>query len=457
MERLKNIFPLVQDPLNFANVKQNLTNLAVIARLSTVLNTLKIRLRMPLRARNLEIRTSTLGTQILTDYWQIFFASQYILFCCPFCIIKSPPGSSTSCSFRAAGWLPQKILCAIFTVTNLLWMQYYAQRKIPKNMSDPSEYLNLMSQVNIVVLKLFVLRIYWLGQNDILKLLNFLADTRKNTYQFFLAKNCSVTVACKLVFFCWCSVYPILITIEWIFWVERQQGEGIYWLATLGNNGRKAFLVEHFTAEMPLNQTLTMAQSAFAFVTSASQFNQEMFYSNLPIIILLPILTLWPLVKTFIAELFKSTYTESNSLATCRMSVPCTMGAFTTVHLSWPTIKKSYGALIKVATMINSLFGLAFTCFIANTIFYYSTQFSEYILIALNDHDSSTILNLIYLVLNFCSTFATFLFAGDICIQVFSVQFFLMQLVVWSIGSWTYSLLIYTVVDIDMIKLIKSA
>lgn len=373
--------------------------------------------------RNIEDRTiGVVGhSEKLGEFWQIFFHVQFALLCCPFRIIKVTASVPTSrYSFQAAEWLPQKVLCVVFAITNLSWIQYYMRWRIPNNQENPSEYLNLLTETNITVLKLSVLYTYWFGRDHIIKIVNFLARKNISHFSFKITeKNYYAYISYKILFSCWCATFPFLIVIEWIRWGEAQKEAEIPWMVTLYNMGRKAFLLEFFTSEKPLNknQTLSPMESIFSFVTTASQFNQEMFYANMKTVILLQLLTLWPIVSAFTKNLnqdntAKSVHNSSNIQNKLRV--------FTKVEnrkqLHWSTVRMEYSALKKLASLINSQFGLTFTCFIIHTIFYYSTQFSEYVFTALND--LSKIIRLIYLILNCCATFVTFILAGDICLRV---------------------------------------
>lgn len=340
-------------------------------------------------------------------FWQIFFECQYILLCCPFRITTCPP--RTSSSFRAVVWFPQKVLCAILAVTNLFWMQHYVRKSIPNDVKTPSEYLHLISQVKISILKLTLMKVYWTGQKDIENIINFLPSSK-----FLMIRNRVLTcVAIRLLIFLWCITYPVLMIIEWICWVETLKEEGISWMATMGNIGRKAFFVEYFTSEMPPNHTVSPLHSVLAVIVSASQFNQEMYYLNMPIITFLPLLTLWLFVKSFTDKLkmgendhLKSGAIEATIFTEARKATP----------LRLARVMEEYEALKKLSTMLNFRFGLTFTCFAVYTIFYYSTEFSSYFFMSFDD--AFKILNLVYLIINCCSTSVIFALSGDICVRV---------------------------------------
>lgn len=343
----------------------------------------------------------------LSEYWKIFFAFRYAFLCCPFHMKRT--GSSTSSSlssFKAKQWLPQKILWVILATANIVWMQHYARKSIPRNLKNPSEYLKMMSEINITILKLLLLRVYWIGQQDFVNIVNFLSQNNR----VFSCKIPFVGRPGKVLFFCWCSIYPLLMSIEWILSAKDKEKNGISWLARQGNIGRKAFFLETVTSEIPLNQTMSPIQIIGSILISVSQFNQDIFYLYLPIITFMPLATLWAIVKAFTDKhtnmhgAFPDSYIKAGKDVCNRM------------QLDWSRFKKEYKALKTLTALINSRLGITFTCFVVKATFYYSTHFSQYLVMT---YDSTfKILNLIYLTLNCSSTVAMFFLSGDICKRV---------------------------------------
>lgn len=355
----------------------------------------------------------------LGEFWQIFFAFQYTLFCCPFRVVKACVSDSNSTySFQAVEWRPQKILCGIFTMTNIFWMQFYIREAIPDNHNNPSEYLNLMSQMNTAILKLSLLKIYWFEQHDILKILNYFGGNNTNSFYIFNAKNRRSWIVAKVFLVLWCTSYPALSVVENILWVKSQTQAGAFWMTTMINMGRKAFFLEYFTSELiTLNQSLSTTTAIFSIFIKASHFNQLTFYLHRVILIILPLMTLWAAVNGFIGRLHLEK-DKGSHITPAEFSVFVQNVHHCKPSMRWSAVKEDYNELKRLTIMINSLYGLTFTCFVVNTVFYYSTKFSRYIFMELDD--AEIIFNFIYIILILCSTFPTFILAGNISLQVSS-------------------------------------
>lgn len=311
----------------------------------------------------------------LVDYWGIFFGVQYAFFLCPFRIKMTQSPCDSACSFTAVTWLPQKILCSILGISNIIiWIPYFIRRRLPTNPQNPSEYLHLLSEINLGILKVSVLKIFWFGQCDIVRMLNFMARNcisrcRKSKY---------LTYASKVFVLSWCVIIPTITIFEWIFFMQALQQEGGFWTWALPviNLGRKAFFLGHFTPELKPNESISIGQSAFCAFIAATSVNQWIFYTNLPSIILLQVITLWGHTYLFINKLNLNIFKTANTCII--LPVPFNdIIAFAGLDRSrktrWKVIKKHYKFLKKLAALINSHFGLTFSCFIIHTVLYYST------------------------------------------------------------------------------------
>lgn len=367
-------------------------------------------------------KTSVSYIEKLVEFWQIFFAFQYILLCCPFLIVKVPPSANNpNCSYKAVVWRPQRILCAIFAITNLFWIQFFVRISLPKRGRNPSEYLNLMSQLNITFLKLFALKIYWWRQNDIVKMLNFISYNNKSYFHEFSLKHRLLEAIIKIVFLSWCCFYFIPSAIEKLVWMRNQNLTGVSWTSVAVNQGRKTFLLETLTSALKPNQSLSTTQVAFAVISQVTHYNQLVFYLNRPIMLLLPLLTLWPLVKAFTDRLRMDVMGKIRNRSLQVVVTEYSRFAKKRKYLFWAGVFEEYEMLKNTAAMINSVFGLAFFCFVVNTILYNSTKFSRYIFVAIDSIDK--VFNFSFIVVNFCATFITFALADDICLQVNTCNF----------------------------------
>lgn len=351
--------------------------------------------------------------------WQSFFTVQHILLCCPFRIVKRTLYNSSqhALSYKLVTWLPQKVICGILASVNLLcWVQYYVRKKIPEGQAKPSEYLQLLSEINLGILKMSILKIYWFGQDEIVNFLNYLPTKISSHFQICSVKYYPNLTKYKFMLSLWCVTVPALVIIEMICWIKELNEAEMTWTTSMLNLGRKAFFLEYFTPEMPPNQTLSLAQSSFSVFILLSHINQAIFYANLPLIMFLQLITLWSLVKTFTDKLNSS---ENEKLTQSVNSVTFRVTLFAKVctpkPLGWQGVSNEYESLHHIATMINKKFGLTFSSFVVHMVLYYSTKINEFLFIS---HGTSKTLKMINFFLNCLSTCINCLLCGDICNKV---------------------------------------
>lgn len=360
-----------------------------------------------------------LQTKNLGDYWEIFFALQYICFCCPFRIVQARQASR---SYKVVNWLPQKLLCLCFQILNLvIWIPYYFRKRIPSNLHSASEYLFLVSEINLAIFRISIWKLYWFHQSDILKIVNFSCNT--NNFKIGISKTQLHTVVGKRLFIVLLVTLPSITLLQWIYeLLLRNPNQS--WMIPVFNRGREAFFMEYFVSKLTQNQSISAAQSIFTVVTSASHIGQYLFYTSRLNVIFLQVLTLWSLICTFIECLNVNFNNESvllTQLDSFNLSQPQQISIVKPQRvrqLLWSTIKEELMLLKRLATMINSTFGLTFASFIVDTMFYYSGRVSAHIFKSVTSTGIYQVLRWIYLLANFSSTIVIIVLAADICTRV---------------------------------------
>lgn len=334
----------------------------------------------------------------LLQIWKIFFDFQYFLLCCPFRIkLLKPRNSKFDNLVVATSWLPQRILCVVSTFLSFFWMIAFLRGKIPTQHNKPSQYLQLAVEINIILQKLALMKIYWLDKSGLLKILNYIIDE-------------DVTIPIprgsrlfnKLLMHFWCMIYLVLFLVVKVFITiiknENERGTG-FWVKTF-NLGRNIFFMTK-SGQLSLNQSLSAVESIIPTVTVASEFTQQMFYSYLTLAAFLPVFTLWTVVKTFVCSVIAANLgSEMNVESYKRLEL----------------VKKQYEGMKHLTNLINKVYGLSFSSFLLKIIFYYATRFNVLFNVSLGD--SYKVVNLLYLIMNSLSTAATFMLAGDACHQV---------------------------------------
>lgn len=327
------------------------------------------------------------GPRNLAKYWQIFFDIQYFLLCSPFRIKVQNRNRHLpqKLTFVATSWNPQRLLCGAFTFLNLFQMLLFVRQQIPKNPHNPYEYFVLASEINTTLLKCTLVKLFWLRQSDILKILGFMVN--KNLPCGMVRKSCLIS---HFLFFCWCAISPILTGTNWLVWIILEIVAGTFeW----GSDGaRRVFLFEDLTGRL-VNQTVL--EAILPGIGFASRLVTDLFYASLPIATLLPLVLLWPVVRSFIGRITTETEEE---------------------FLTWPQVKIEYEAIKEFSGLLNQTFGLPFTCFLLKIIVQYSTKFKGFLFLQVNNIINSV--DLVYLIVNTSTTLITLVVASDICNQV---------------------------------------
>lgn len=185
-------------------------------------------------------------------------------------------------------------------------MLFFIREPVPGGLSvTPSKSLALMAEINTAVFKLTILWLYWCCQEDIIKIINFanIVSNRFCNNDRYTLKSRLLDLTGKIIFFCWCIFYPIVTFISNLFWISNQFRNGKSAMAVHLENLRKPFFLNHFMDEVSTNQPLSIFQSTLSVWSAVTSFNQHVFYLSRVIIVMLPLITLWPLVTKFTSKL----------------------------------------------------------------------------------------------------------------------------------------------------------
>lgn len=329
----------------------------------------------------------------LVKYWQIFFDIQYFMLLSPFRIKKR--GGTTS-TFEAVSWLPQKLFCGFCTCTTCFWMLFWLRGDFPKHPNNPSEYLQLVTEMFITLLELSLIRICWMRQQDIIKIVNFISHC--NDLPILLRTTVLLRPEVQLLLFCWYFSFYAL-SIGWLFLDQN----GIYKWEVRDKLGRSVFLFADVIPGILPEELSRSVEIIFHAVTVLSEFSWSMSYSRKPMVILMPLLTLWTMTKSFVNEISVKNKTS--------LDIP-TFPVQDGYHGSHPHRLK-YKALKKLSQKINNVFGFTCSCFLLQSIFYYATTLDEYFILEIKD--ILHVFNLVYLFLNFIAICTSLYLTGDIC------------------------------------------
>lgn len=109
-------------------------------------------------------------------YFRFYFNTMFFLCVTPFHLIQTQLKKNQPTYYITTSWLPQKILCVIQTFLGLLCDIHEFRGYIPRHKmrNDPSKYFQFSSSVIYTILKMITIKKLWLGNSDILNIVNFL-------------------------------------------------------------------------------------------------------------------------------------------------------------------------------------------------------------------------------------------------------------------------------------------
>lgn len=101
----------------------------------------------------------------------------YALFISPF-YLKLRNYQNTAFEFQeyyeVAMWLPQKILCGIFTLLDFFWMLGMVRDNIPKNERNPGQHVQCLIEVISLLHKCIAMKKFWLNHSKFAECTNFI-------------------------------------------------------------------------------------------------------------------------------------------------------------------------------------------------------------------------------------------------------------------------------------------
>lgn len=344
----------------------------------------------------------------LAKYWQIYFDFQYYLLCCPFRLkFDDEAPSTTTVAVDLSSWTPHTALCSILCFLHIFWMLHWIRDNFPKNHNNPTEYLALATEICISLVKVSLIKIYWLHRFEIHKIVQFTGYICNFPHQrnFFFSRfgRASFPTLC------------LILTLASSAWVPlelmRISRAGQSWWETIVRLGRTVFFFEDLAWDFVPTELSPVAELALVIVTIITQVNNTIYYCSVPLAPLLPTMILWPLATGMVKEIDTS-FVDQQEAFTSHFVIKMQSEG----RIGWLQLKKHFQAMKALSSLVNKTFGFTITSFILEVIFYFSMKFDEYFNLKLGG--AIVILNQIYLLAHLIPTCGALMLCGDISIKV---------------------------------------
>lgn len=170
---------------------------------------------------------------------------------------------------------------------------------MPRSRNKPSEYFALAVEISIIIRKLSMVKIYWFGYKETLKIFNIIACNHQNILPPPSRKICLYG---KLTYFLLSTLFILLSILKYAYLIRDDLTQQLP-LPFLTSMDKRLFLVFflgiNFWYVMHKNQSPFNYQKLFAVATLVSEFQREKFNTYLLLAALLPVLTLWLATVSF--------------------------------------------------------------------------------------------------------------------------------------------------------------
>lgn len=157
-------------------------------------------------------------------------------------------------------WLPQKILCGVLTILDVLWMLGMIRRAVPTKPKDPSQHVATIMSVIRQLYKCLIFKKLWANQTEFLSLSNFLLAS--NVPILPEIKWIPTKVAVNLLMIGYTALG--LGYVDWVHDTGSIQNNLLHWWKGKVADGRFNFFL--MTEIMPMEESLAQDHKNFADV-----------------------------------------------------------------------------------------------------------------------------------------------------------------------------------------------
>lgn len=332
-----------------------------------------------------------------TYYIKIYLDAAYFLCLSPFRLDLRVKLDTKTPYYSTKSWWPQKTFCAILTVLSLIWLIRDIRIAFPKDPKNPSQHFRFAMEVSDTVFKLLVIKLFWVDQNKVVNLVNFMLKKDISNYshsrQKFSARKCM----CNGLII----MYTGMALGYWITGTEifgaLDNGFNFQWWNWLKEAGK-------FNSFLFTDSSMSPEVDSLLASLAAVQFLQRrMLGAYADLFVLIVAVTLHSAVRTLTESLQMDATSTSQELMVPR----------------WPVIQERYKVLKRLCKMINSMIGTNVTCLIAFVSLFFAVSLDA----VFNTKGAHYYGRLIKVIFFYIDVSSIFLVSADICYQVCSFIF----------------------------------
>lgn len=357
--------------------------------------------------KNLQWRKS------LAYFWETYINWQYYLLVCPFRLDLQPEDHRNPKSYPhylAKSWLPQKILCAFFTILYFPQALLKLLLNLPTNAKDPSKYFAVTYVASVTLYEVTFIKIYWMRQADITGILNFLLDPQ-NTFPIPASGSFPINLRGKYCFHLFRILNMTFVTGHWLHdaWVAAYPNIGCHlkllWstMVTIGSKSIPVLrnVTDHQRWIFPNDgYPFTIIETFLGVFAACGNYSRIVLYSHVGADLIILTATLQAAAKAFGSRM---TQHSSNPLSTTR----------------WKYIKVQYRTIKQLAILISQVLGSHMTLFLLQVIVYYSVSFDKIFI----EKDFPNWVEIVPVSFYCANNIVVLWITGDISVQVRTLNF----------------------------------
>lgn len=407
-----------------------------------------------------------------SNLFKFYFDFAYFLCLCPF-RVKPKGRDYSTISFIKCSYLPQGILCVLFTSLGLLWTVRDIRNSIPKEPKNPRSHMLMMLSLVGSLYKATTLLKFWTCQTAILKILNYLGSCNKEYFKIRdvkfkqIPKSVWITTSKSLIvllclLYCCQAIIDLVsgsqiieitstaeisgkfkdrINLWWTFMVNT--GKFNLFIPEVIMNQSSAILNDHGNESTvgEVSGESTTRNVVFGVTAALGYFQRYLVTAYADFLLLIATLTLWAMSRQLSNLVQTSIQKENEPDRNDREGDNCDSIMMTTENSNlsqvmlqqngshedegadearlrmWNKLLGNFNRLVDVSNGINSTFGLNITCFLVEAVLYYSMSFDD-IIGQVTQQDNPNWIKVVHVCFYFVNACAILHFSADVCYQV---------------------------------------
>lgn len=335
----------------------------------------------------------------LTSFIKIYFDATYFLCISPFHLrlnrLQMTP------LYSATSWWLQKVACGVLTLLACLWMIREVRLSIPGDAQNPVAHFRFVMAILNCVFKLIIIKLFWTGQGEIVKLVNFILENNlgcdvHHGRKFFTEKRGAFAL---ILIYTGMALGSVATWTE-IYKKDLYQFE-LTWRGLMDAGRINIFLPQDFS------DASDIISIGFGILAAIEFYQRTIFGLYSDLFILMVVLTLHMAAKSLALSLPRNEDETSVASGLSSKNKPCLMRR-------WLAVKGQFKALKRLSRMINKIVGTNITCMISYAILFSATSLDT-VFITEGAQNYFRVMKAIFLYLDLLSVF---LVSANTCHQV---------------------------------------